>query len=562
MLCRTLFNALAWVLLVSSLFSYAVLGATSSQVEIASLGPLDTRPQDDLSSMLRRAPFHDAHVFEIAWKQIRDIESSPACHQLATSSLIDSCQSFSSLPDQDTTRPAENPLDQVRQEYAAKLAVCELQGIKSGIPRECTPFAPSRQACPRINRKGFFRKKNIPSQDEPKRACYPEFTPHELRQCVDTLFVQAQRWTSFSNAQTNAIVICQASRGAVENEEHLQKLQEAFQSQAKVSEVLSRAVQETEDRLAQHHKFTETVRQFQHDIAARNEAALVQTDSIITKLVDKFDYATGALLDVFGRSLKTATAETQNLSGNIKAANEELEQARTTLQELHKEAVLHDKERSAAQDLAVKGNQALASDVQASLENVRDVTVHALAERLRSIEAAVIHYLNTQQQALEDQQTFQEAQSRIMQNQLNIETSLASHHDIIEEQSHKLAEMTFGGLGNTVATYVGLSFFIILLSRASLILAAAAASGIGAVGMLGSAPSTNLFSIISSTHLVITPWTLRLASYATVIAIPAALIYITIIIGSSFVRNFMISRIDSNTMLEVEVKSDGVLYNV
>ncbi|KAL1636976.1 hypothetical protein SLS58_009583 [Diplodia intermedia] len=456
---------------------------------------------------------------------------------------------FNSVPDQDTTRPLENPLDQVRQEYAARLAVCELQGIKSGIPRECTPFAPSRKACTRINTKGFFRK-NIPSQDEPKRACYPEFTPRQLRECVDTLFNQAQRWTSFSNAQTNAIVICQASRGAVENEEHLQKLQQAFHSQAKVSEVLSRAVQETEDRLAQHQRFTEIAQQFQRDIFARNEAALAQADSFIARLVGKVDSATGTLLAVFSRSLKTATEETQDLSGNIKVANGELERALATLEKLHQDAVLRDKERSATQDLALKDNQVLASDVQASLENVRDVTVQALAQRLQGVEAAV---------ALEDQQTFQQTQSRIMKNQLTIETNLASQHDLIEEQSHKLAEMTFGGLGNTIATYVGLAFFVILVSRASLILAAAAASGIGVVGMIGFAPITSLFSFLSSTHLVITPWALRLVTYATGIATAVALIYI-IIIGGSLLRSFMISRIGSSTMLEIEVKREPTPY--
>ncbi|KAL0261488.1 hypothetical protein SLS55_002918 [Diplodia seriata] len=328
---------------------------------------------------------------------------------------------------------------------------------------------------------------------------------------------------------------------------------------AKVSEVLSRAVQETEDRLAQHQRFTEIVQQFQRDIFARNEAALAQADSFVARLVGKVDSATGTLLAVFSRSLKTATEETQNLSGNIKVANDELERALTTLEKLHQDTVLRDKERSATQDLALKDNQILASDVQASLENVRDVTVHALAQRLQGVEAAVVHYLNTQQQALEDQQTFQETQSRIMKNQLTIETNLASQHDLIEEQSHKIAEMTFGGLGNTIATYVGLAIFVILLSRASLILAAAAASGIGVVSMIGFAPITSLFSFLSSTHLVITPWALHLVTYATGIATAVALIYI-IIISGSLLRSFMISRIGSSTMLEIEVKREPTPY--
>lgn len=215
MASRTYVSVVALMLFVSMLVQ-AAAGATIAWTEDASLGPVDARFRDDLTSMLRRAPFHEARVFEVARKHIQEMESSPACHQLATSTLIDSCQSFNSLPGQDSTRPTDHSLDEVRQGYAARLAVCELQGIKSGIPTECAPFVPSRKACSRASR-SFFSLKTASSQEEDKRTCYPEFTPQQLKQCVDSLFDHAQRWTSYSNAQTNAIVICQASRGAVEN---------------------------------------------------------------------------------------------------------------------------------------------------------------------------------------------------------------------------------------------------------------------------------------------------------------------------------------------------------
>lgn len=209
-------NFVALILFFSALFPFLTAGSTFSRIEDGSAWPVDVRDQEDLSAMLRRAPFHEARVFEVARKHIQEMETSPACHQLATSTLINSCQSFSSLPGQDSARIMDSSLDEVRQEYAARLAVCELQGIKSGIPRECTPFVASREACPNASPRGFFRRTASPL-DELKRACYPEFAPQQLKQCVDSLFDHGQRWTSYSNAQTNAIVICQASRGAVEN---------------------------------------------------------------------------------------------------------------------------------------------------------------------------------------------------------------------------------------------------------------------------------------------------------------------------------------------------------
>lgn len=94
-------------------------------------------------------------------------------------------------------------------------------------------------------------------------------------------------------------------------------------------------------------------------------------------------------LSVVSSSLLTHMNST-NLNQNINAANEEVEQTRTVLQALHNEAVLRDQERTTAQDFALRDNQVLASEVQASLENVRDVTIHALAERLRGVEAALV----------------------------------------------------------------------------------------------------------------------------------------------------------------------------
>ena len=42
--------------------------------------------------------------------------------------------------------------------------------------------------------------------------------------------------------------------------------------------------------------------EFQHDLATRNEAALANVDSVVARLVGKFDSAAGALLGIFSHS--------------------------------------------------------------------------------------------------------------------------------------------------------------------------------------------------------------------------------------------------------------------
>lgn len=148
------------------------------------------------------------------------------------------------------------------------------------------------------------------------------------------------------------------------------------------------------------------MQQFQHDLAARNEAALAQADSMVARLVGKVDSTTQALLKIFTNSVNTANDETNvltnvsaiifvyntvtNFSQNIKAANDRLDKTRVVLQELHDEVVVREEERAASQDLVFRGHQALTSDLQATLKNVRDVTVLDIVQHLGDIEATMV----------------------------------------------------------------------------------------------------------------------------------------------------------------------------
>lgn len=127
---------------------------------------------------------------------------------------------------------------------------------------------------------------------------------------------------------------------------------------------------------------------------------------MVARLVGKVDSTTQALLKIFTNSVNTANDETNvltnvsaiifihntvtNFNQNIKAANDGLDKTRVALQGLHDEAVVREEERAASQDLAFRGHQALTSDLQATLKNVRDVTVLDIVQHLGDIEATMV----------------------------------------------------------------------------------------------------------------------------------------------------------------------------
>lgn len=141
------------------------------------------------------------------------MESAPICNRLAALDLINNCKSLEQSSD--TVNPeSEVILDEVKSEYAARLAVCELLGAKAHVPRECDILVPSVQACGKGRSSSFFSRQKKDSVEE--KYCYPGTTYAQLERCLRALESRSQSWTSYSNARQNAVVMCHASRDAID----------------------------------------------------------------------------------------------------------------------------------------------------------------------------------------------------------------------------------------------------------------------------------------------------------------------------------------------------------
>lgn len=146
---------------------------------------------------------------------IQNLEQSPSCNRMAALALINSCQSLERPSDEETDASSspEIQLDEVKSEYAAKLAMCELSDAKATLPKDCLALLPSSSHCKGSRKKALLAA--MGSRDS-RKPCYKQISATELNTCLMSMESRPQWWISYSNARQNAMIICQASRDGLD----------------------------------------------------------------------------------------------------------------------------------------------------------------------------------------------------------------------------------------------------------------------------------------------------------------------------------------------------------
>jgi hypothetical protein len=169
---------------------------------------------ESLTLRLLQNPLHDPEVYSQALAILESLQSTPSCNRAATVSLIDSCQSLEASEGSDVL------LSEVRENYAARLAMCELMGAKVQLPSQCEMFVMSERHCKKKKSGGLMSKFRKPDNSKlESTVCFAETSRAQLKRCLGVIHDKPQWWTSYSNALQNVLVVCQASRGAIEQGE-------------------------------------------------------------------------------------------------------------------------------------------------------------------------------------------------------------------------------------------------------------------------------------------------------------------------------------------------------
>lgn len=202
-------------------------------------------------------------IFSEAVQLLESMTTSPSCTRIAAMRLVTSCQSFGGNANAD--EEPQEALDHIRSVYAARLAICELEGAGASAPTPCLQVTLS----PPISKSRFSFMSSPGVPDSSTSLVTREL----LEPCLKALESQPQWWTSYSNSRQNAIVICQASRIEIEKEELLDLHRSILRSSIKLDEGFHQALRNAAMEASQHETFLQSVQLLQGKLATDMEAS-------------------------------------------------------------------------------------------------------------------------------------------------------------------------------------------------------------------------------------------------------------------------------------------------
>jgi hypothetical protein len=245
----------------------------------------DAIPTFGVGALFQHTTSRNQRVITQAVDFVVSMQTAPTCTRMAASHLMNECKLLENAPDFARSRP-EAYLDNVKTEYAAKLAVCELLSAQPSNPMpppNCDVLVPTSRACSKGGTWWYSR----PETTINDKQCYPEMKEYQYVQCLKTLQSSPQYWTSFSNARQNAVVMCQASRDAIERENHLEVFKNLTQVMGAASSTMQKSAEEYETLIKDQKQFADDVREaqdrFEQDFHTVQERALATVGTLDNK---------------------------------------------------------------------------------------------------------------------------------------------------------------------------------------------------------------------------------------------------------------------------------------
>ncbi|KAJ5603714.1 hypothetical protein N7537_006670 [Penicillium hordei] len=383
------FQALSYIFLALAQLSRA----STSQQNVPIIAP---KPPgiDAISFLTSRAQDQDS-IFNEAVKILDSMRSSPSCNRLAATKLVNSCQTFSDGKD-DTQTDSPETLDLLRSVYAARLALCEIDGAGTPLPPSCLPVTVSPP--PQKNRFGFVSRHRGPdpvSDEVPKEL---------LEQCLRTLESRPQWWTSYSNSRQNALVICHASRMETEKEELIDLHRSISKSSLKLNNGLQEALQNATAQSAQQYSFIQAVQSLQEKIVTDMEAA----DSVFKRTFGSFlreiEAGIWSLHDSISVTLVHVRTGTSSLEKDIRNVSTQVGALQQALRSTHQDAMTRSQETLLAQESNAVVQKDLASSLHLSLESLLGSDMDRVHQGMQRFDAAM-EWLTSRMSMILEQET-------------------------------------------------------------------------------------------------------------------------------------------------------------
>ncbi|KAJ6283217.1 hypothetical protein J3E71DRAFT_214810 [Bipolaris maydis] len=367
----------------------------------------DAAPTINVNSLFQHTTSRNQKVITQAIGIVSSMQNAPTCTQMAASHLMNECKLLEHAPEFTKSRP-EAYLDKVKIEYAAKLAVCELlsaQPVNSVAPPYCDILVPAAKHCD----KGGSWWHAQPAMVSEDKQCYPDFKEYQYMQCLKSLQSTPQYWTSFSNARQNAIVMCQASRDAIERENHLEVFKNLTKVIGGVTENMHKTTAEYEFLIREQRRYAEEVQNSHQEL--REDIQAVRTTAVAT--VEAIDEKFHTFMESSISTLIAALANSQS---------KEIDE-------------IHERMQAFSQDLVLESSQ-LAKYFTDQLQQYHEGALSSLQSnheaQVRSYEVLSNHMGVTQDTINKTNQAADRSLSKV--------DSIAQRLDIFESQTKYIAE--------------------------------------------------------------------------------------------------------------------------
>ena len=237
-------------------------------------------------------------------KLIESMKSASSCKTKATHELLSSCSALEST--QPSGSMSAEELDKVKSQYAARLAVCELQEAEN---------PPKLPCCSSLGASGLGRSINR----------------NRLASCLRELQNNMVFWSSYVNSLQNVGYMCQVARAEIEKEELVEQRRASLQTTLLVTRVLSEFQQsvatQNMELLTHAQKLRELHRQNVEELAtARKDtsATLHQLREEFSAQLQNVADKAEAVVEIVAASARGTNQEVVNYVQNVQHSLEKI----------------------------------------------------------------------------------------------------------------------------------------------------------------------------------------------------------------------------------------------
>ncbi|ERF74393.1 hypothetical protein EPUS_09384 [Endocarpon pusillum Z07020] len=291
---------------------------------------------------------------------IESMKSASTCKTKATQQLLNSCSALDGTgPSQD--RPAEE-LDKLKSQYAARLAVCELQEAEK---------PPKLPRCSSLGSSGPGELVNR----------------SQLAACLRELQNNMVFWGSYVNSLQNVGYMCQVARAEIEKEQLVEQRQASLQTTLLVTRVLSEFQQSVATQNAELLVHAQKLRDLHRQNIEELAMARKDTSATLHQLREDFSAQLQNVADKAEAVIETVTASASNTNEELGRHVQNVQHSLANIWQLMAEGNAEIAARQ-LQDSTESHEMALA--IQRALESVVMDEIGGLSDALSSLSSDLL----------------------------------------------------------------------------------------------------------------------------------------------------------------------------